>query len=174
MDTNPKRETVLGFFKERSAAVVALEKLVEAHFDIEVDADVSVVRDDGREAVPILSDVPTDRGALIGATLGFVLAAAGVAIAGIDVGPFSMVPWGPAWAAFEAGYAGAAVGVATGVMMSFEFAKPEAAFHMVRADEGVVCVGVRAAGSRADRARQILTDAGGEDFVDRGPEKVAA
>ena len=174
MDTNPKRETVTGFFKDRSAAAVALEKLVEAHFDIEVDAGVSVLRDDGRETVPILSDVPTNRGAAIGAALGFVLAAAGVAIAGIDFGPFSMEPWGPFWAAFEAGFAGAAVGVATGVMMSFEFAKPEAAFDMIRADEGVVCIGVRAAGSRAERARQVLTEAGAEDFVDRGPEKVAA
>ena len=70
--------------------------------------------------------------------------------------------------------AGTAMGVATGAMMSFEFAKPEAAFHMVRGDGGLVCVGVQAAGERAERARQVLADAGAEDFVDRGPEKVAA
>jgi len=174
MDINPQRETVVGVFMDRAAAAVALEKLVEAHFDIEADAGVSVLRDDGRETVPIMSDVPVGRGAAIGAAVGFVLAAAGVAIAGIDFGPFSLVPWGPVWAALEAGYAGAAVGVATGAMMSFEFAEPEAAFHMVRASEGVVCVGVQAAGSRAERARQILTDAGARSSTDRGPEKAAA
>jgi hypothetical protein len=58
-------------------------------------------------------------------------------------------------------------------MMSFEFAKPEAAFHL-RTDRGVVSVAVQAAGGRAERARQVLADAGAESFVQPGPEKVAA
>jgi hypothetical protein len=173
MDINPKRETVVGIFKERSAATAALEKLVEAHFDIEADANVVVVHDDVRESVPIMSDVPVGRGAMIGAAVGFFIGAAIAGIAGIDFGPFSMEAWGPVWAAFETGYVGAAVGVATGAMMSFEFAKPEAAFHMRTAD-GVVSIGVQAAGSRAERARQVLAEAGAEDFVQPGPEKVAA
>jgi hypothetical protein len=64
--------------------------------------------------------------------------------------------------------------VATGVMMSFEFAKPAAAFHLVPLDEGVVWVGVRAAGARAERARQVLQDAGARHFMDHPPEMAAA
>jgi hypothetical protein len=85
-----------------------------------------------------------------------------------------MEPWGTLWAAFETGYAGAAIGVATGVMMSFEFAKPAAAFHMVPLEEGVVWVGVRAAGERAESARRILEDAGARHFMDHPPELAAA
>jgi hypothetical protein len=124
--------------------------------------------------VPILSEVPVDRGAAIGAAVGAILAGVGVAVAGIDFGPFSLVPWGPVWAALEAAYGGACVGVATGAMVSFEFAKPEAAFHLTDIRDGVIWVGVRAAGERAALAREILTEAGAKHFMDHRPEMVAA
>ncbi|MGE0159888.1 MAG: hypothetical protein AB7T31_10800 [Gemmatimonadales bacterium] len=174
MDTNPRRETVAGVFEDEAAASAALQKLVEAHFDIEADASIIVSNHHERQVVPILSDVPVDRGAVLGAAIGAVLAAIGVLIAGIDFGPFSLEPWGPAYAALEAAFAAGSIGVATGAMMSFEFAKPAAAFDKVQIRDGVIWVGVQAAGARADRARQILTEAGARHFTRQRPTPVAA
>jgi hypothetical protein len=174
MGMNPERETVVGVFESEAAAARALEGLLEAHFDIEADAGVVVSNDHDRQPIPIWSDVPVGRGAAIGAAIGAFLAALGVAIAGLDFGPFSLVAWGPAYAALEAAYAGAAVGVATGAMMSFEFAEPRAAFHLARIHDGTVWVGVKAVGERAERAERILTEAGGRHVPDHFPPVAAA
>jgi hypothetical protein len=174
VDTNPKRETVAGIFEDRQTAARALEKLTEAHFDIEADASVIVSHHGERKRVPIMSDVPALTGALIGVAAGVLIAAIIVVASGLDVGPFSMERWGPLWAWFETAYAGAAIGVATGVMMSFEFAHPKAAFHLAGFEGGVVWVGIRASGARADHARQILAGAGAKHFMDHAPELAAA
>jgi hypothetical protein len=173
MDMNQQRETAVGVFTNEAAAANALEMLLDGRFDIEADARVVVSNRDDRQAIPIWSEAPVGRIASIGAAIGAALAVTGVLIAGIDFGPFTLVEWGPAWAAFEAAYAGGGVGMAMGAMMSFEFAHPHAAFHLARFHDGSVRVEVKAAGERAERARRILTEAGGGYVPDR-PTAVAA
>ncbi len=174
MDTNLKRDFVGGTFESPRAAARALEKLSAAHFDIQAEASVVVEHDGDQKTVPILSDVPCGRGALIGASIGVLLAAIVVVVGGLDFGPFSLEPWGPVWAWFETAYAGAGIGVATGVMVSFEFAKPQAAFHLTGIERGLVRVGVRARGARAELARKIFVESGAMSSTDHGPELIAA
>jgi hypothetical protein len=174
MEDNPRRQTVAGVFDDEASANQALEKLVEAHFDVEADASVIVSSHHDRQEIPIFSDVPVGRTAMIGAAIGAVLAAIGVLVAGLDFGPFSLVPWGAAFAAFEAAFAAGSVGMAMGAMMSFEFAKPAAAFHLAHIHDGIIWIGVQAAGARALKARKVLADAGARHFMDQRPEVAAA
>jgi hypothetical protein len=174
MQTNIQRQTVAGIFENEAAATDALEKLVEAHFDIEADVSVIVSNHRDRQTIPIWSDVPVTRTALIGAAIGAVSTAVGVFVAGIDFGPFSLVEWGAAFAAFEAAFAAGSVGMVIGIMMSFEFAEPAAAFHLSRIHDGVIWVGVQAAGARVERARNVLTEAGARHFMDTRPQVAAA
>jgi hypothetical protein len=174
MDMNPERKIVAAVFKNEARAAKALERLMAAKFDLEADVGVAVSNGQDRQAIPIWSDVPVGRTAAIGAAMGAVLAAIGVLVAGIDFGPFSLVEWGPAFAAFEAAYAGGGVGMAMGAMMSFEFAEPRAAFHLARIHDGAVWVGVRAAGARAEQAHWIMVEAGGRHVPDDHPTAVAA
>ena len=174
METNPQRQTIAGIFPDEASANAALTKLVEANFDVEADASVIVSNHHDRQVIPIWSDVPVTRTALIGAGAGSVLAAAAIVILGIDFGPFSLVEWGTAFAAFEAAFAAGSVGMVIGIMMSFEFTKPAAAFHLSRIHDGVIWVGVRAAGERARRARKVLNDAGARHFMDSRPDVAAA
>jgi hypothetical protein len=174
METNARRHTVAGVFPDEASANAALTKLVEAHFDVEADASVIVSSHHDRQMIPIWSDVPVTRTALIGAGGCGVVAAAAMVILGIDFGPFSLVEWGTAFAAFEAAFAAGSVGMVIGIMMSFEFTKPAAAFHLSRIHDGVIWVGVQAAGARVQRARQVLTDAGARHFMDGRPEVAAA
>jgi hypothetical protein len=174
MEDNPRRQTVAGVFDDEASANYALEKLVEAHFDVEADASVIVSSHHDRQVIPILSDVPVGRTAMTWAAVCAVLAAVGVLVTGIDFGPFSLVEWGAAFATLEAAYAAGAVGMAMGAMMSFEFAKPAAAFRTARIHDGVIWVGVQAAGARALKARKVLADAGARHFMDQRPEVAAA
>jgi hypothetical protein len=174
MATHSERQTVAGIFENEATASKALEKLVEARFDIEADVNVMVSKGHDRQTIPIWSDVPDTRGALSGAGIGIVLAATTILVSGIDFGPFSLVDWGPAFAAFEAAFAAGCIGMVIGLMMSFEFAHPNAAFHLARFHDGVVWVGVKAAGARADLARKVLTEAGARHFVDHRADVVAA
>jgi hypothetical protein len=174
MQTNLPRQTVAGIFPDEASANKALEKLLEAHFDVEADASVIVSSHHDRQAIPIWSDVPVTRTASIGAAIGAFGAAVAVLVAGIDFGPFSLVPWGPAFAAFEAAFAAGSVGMVIGIMMSFEFAEPAAAFHLSRIHDGVIWVGVQAAGARAELARKVLIGAGARHFMDSRPEVAAA
>jgi hypothetical protein len=174
MKTNLPRQTVAGIFPDEASANRALEKLLEAHFDVEADASVIVSSHHDRQTIPIWSDVPVTRVASIGAAAGAFLAAVAVLVAGIDFGPFSLVPWGSAFAAFEAAFAAGSVGMAMGIMMSFEFAKPAAAFHLARMHDGVIWVGVQAAGARADLARNVLIAAGARHFMESRPDVAAA
>lgn len=170
MQTNLPRQTVAGIFPDEASANRALEKLVEAQFDVEADASVIVSSHHDRQVIPIWSDVPVTRTALIVAGGCSVLAAAAMVILGIDFGPFSLVEWGTAFAAFEAAFAAGSTGMVIGIMVSFEFTKPAAAFHLSRIHDGVIWVGVQAAGARAHRARQVLSEAGARHFMDGRPE----
>ena len=174
METDFRRQTVAGVFPDEAAANAALTKLVEAHFDVEADASVIVSSHHDRQAIPIWADVPVTRTALIGAGICGTLAAAAILLTGIDFGPFSLVEWGRAFAAFEAAFAAGSVGMVLGIMLSFEFTKPAAAFHLSRIQDGVIWVGVQAAGARAQRARRVLTEAGAKHFMDSRPEVAAA
>jgi hypothetical protein len=169
MDTH--RRTVAGIFKDEEAAAQAVKTLVQEHFDPETDMRVIASHQQEREDVPVASTFEVGRSATIGAVVGAALAAAGVAIAGLTTGPFTMEEAGPIWAALEAAYAGGATGFALGAMMSMDFAKAGANFRRAHVHDGVVWVGVQAAGERAERARQILREAGARHFMDEQPAR---
>jgi hypothetical protein len=83
-----------------------------------------------------------------------------------------LIAVGPVVAALEAAYAGGAIGFAMGALVSIDLVEPEAVFYAAHIHEGVVWVGVRAGEARAERARQILTEAGAKHFMDHRPEVV--
>jgi len=173
MDGGSERKTVAGIFKNEADAARALGSLIEAHFDVEQDVSVIVSRRHEREEVAVRSDLHVERTSAIGAAVGAVLAGAGIALAGLTAGPFSMVAAGPVLAALEGAYAGGATGFAIGALAAFDVLKPEADFGTAHFHDGVVCVGVHAAGARAERAREILGEAGAKHFMEWMPELVA-
>ena len=170
MDSTQERKTVAGIFESEEAAAKALERLIEEHFDIENEVSVIVSHRHEREEVPIRSDFHVGRTAGIGAAVGAVLAGVGVAVAGLTTGPFTLVAAGPILAALEAAYAGGATGFAIGALVSIDVVEPEAEFFAAHIHEGVVWVGVQAVGPRAERARQILAEAGARHFMDHRPD----
>jgi ribosomal protein L31E len=174
METHLHRRTVAGVFKDEEAAAQAVKKLVEEHFDPDTDVRVIASHHQDREDVPVAATFDVGRTSLIGAVVGAALAAAGVAIAGLTSGPFTMESAGPVWAALEAAYAGGATGFAIGALMSMDFAKAGAKFRSAHVHGGVVWVGVLAAGERAERAVDILREAGAKHFMDKLPEPVRA
>ena len=120
-----------------------------------------------REGVRIREELKVGRTSAIGAAVGAALAAAGVTVAGLTFGPISLIAAGPVLAALEAAYAGGAVGFAMGALVSIDLVEPEAAFYAAHIHDGVVWVGVKAGEARAERARQILSEAGARHFMDR-------
>lgn len=173
MDGGHERKTVAGTFRHEAEAAEALKRLIEEHFDVERDVSVIVSRRHERERVAVRADLHVERTSAIGAAVGAVLAGAGIALAGLTTGPFTMVAAGPVVAALEGAYAGGATGFALGALAAFDVLKPEADFDAAHFHDGVVCVGVHAAGARLDRARDILREAGAKHFMDRMPELVA-
>jgi hypothetical protein len=172
MDSNLPVKTVAGIFKDEAAAAQALEQLIEEHFDVETEVSLIASRHHDREDVPIREDLHVGRLATIGAAIGAVLAAAGVTVVGLTFGPISLIAAGPVVAALEGAYAGGAIGFAMGALVSIDLVEPEAVFYAAHIHEGVVWVGVRAGEARAERARQILTEAGAKHFMDHRPEIV--
>lgn len=173
MDSDRERKTVAGIFHDEAAAAKALERLIEEHFDVETEVSVIASHRHEREEVPIRSDFHVGRTAGIGAAIGAVLAGVGVAVAGLTAGPFTLIAAGPVLAALEAAYAGGATGFAIGALMSIDIVEPEAEFYAAHIHEGVFWVGVQAAEPRAERARQILTEAGARHFMDHRPEEAS-
>jgi hypothetical protein len=172
MDSNLPVKTVAGIFKDEAAAAQALEQLIEEHFDVETEVSLIASRHHDREDVPIREDFHVGRLATIGAAIGALLAAAGVTVVGLTFGPISLIAAGPVVAALEGAYAGGAIGFAMGALVSIDLVEPEAVFYAAHIHEGVVWVGVRAGEARAERARQILTEAGAKHFMDHRPEVV--
>lgn len=164
--SNPKPKTVAGIFKDEHAAAKALDRLIEEHFDLDTEVSVIASHRHEREEVPIREDFHVGRLATIGAAIGAVLAAAGVTAVGLTFGPISLIAAGPVVAALEGAYAGGGIGFALGALVSIDVVEPEAAFYAAHIHEGVVWVGVRAkTDARAERARQILTEAGARHFM---------
>jgi hypothetical protein len=173
MDSHRQRKTVAGIFADEAAAAKALEGLIEEHFDVETEVSVIVSHRHEREEVPIRSDFHVGRNASLGGAIGAVLAGVGVAAVGLTAGPFTLIAAGPILAALEAAYVGGATGFAIGALVSIDMVEPEAEFYAAHIHEGVVWVGVRAAEPRAERARQILAEAGARHFMDHRPEVVS-
>lgn len=157
---------VAGVFADEEHAAQAVEKLLEAHFDPYHEISMIASHRREHENVMVREDVKLKRNTSIGAAAGAVLGGAGVALAGLTFGPLTLVAAGPVVAALEGAYAGGATGFAIGALSSMGMSEVEADFHSAHIHEGVVWVGVQAKGERAERARQILTDAGAEHFTD--------
>jgi len=165
MGTNPESGVVAGVFEDEEHAASAVKLLIEAHYDPHHEINVIASHRREHENVPIREDFKFKRNASIGAAVGAVLAGAGVALAGLTFGPFTLVAAGPIVAALEGSAAGGAVGFALGSLTALEMSKEEAAFHTARIHDGVVWVGVQVEGDRAVRAREILTAAGARHFT---------
>jgi hypothetical protein len=165
MGSNPEAGVVAGVFQDEEHAAAAVKSLIEAHFDPHHEINVIASHKREHENVPIREDYKFGRNASIGAAVGAVLAGAGIALAGLTFGPFTLVAAGPIVAALEGSLAGGAVGFALGSLTALEMSKEEAAFHTAHIHDGVVWVGVQAKGERGVRAREILTAAGARHFT---------
>lgn len=155
---------VAGIFDDEKKAAVAVERLLEEHFDPPHDLSVIVSHRREHENVPIPETFEVERGGAIGAAVGAVLAAAGVTLAGMTVGPITLAAAGPVVVALEGAYAGGATGFAVGALAGLDMPKDEVDFHAAHIHDGVVWVGVHAEGDRADLAHRILSDAGARHF----------
>jgi hypothetical protein len=169
MSARTERSHVAGVFEDETSASAAVKRLAEEHFLACNDLSVIVSHRRERQAVPIMEIVPVERTAAIGAAVGALLVGAGVAIAGLTFGPFTLTPWGPVWASFEGAFAGGATGFAMGAMMAMGLAKPRANFSAAGFHDGIVWVEVRATGARAEKAHEILAEAGAKHFLDGEP-----
>ena len=158
-------KVVAGVFDDEDHAARAVEELTKAGFHAPLDLSVIVSHHREHEAVPVVHEPEVIHGAEAGSAIGAVLAGAGVALAGITVGPLTMVASGPIVAALEAAYVGGAVGYLVGVLEGLGLWKEEAEFHATHIHDGVVWVGVHAEGERAEAARRILTSEGAKHFM---------
>ncbi|MEQ1855348.1 MAG: hypothetical protein ABL963_02705 [Longimicrobiales bacterium] len=172
MATRTETKDVAGVFDNEKDASAAVERLIGEHFGACNELSVIVSRNHVREAVRIDEPIPVYRAAAIGAAMGAGLGALIVVVAGIGFGPFTLIEWGPLWAAFEAAYVGGSMGLAVGAMMSFEMGHPKADFGAVGIHDGVVWVSLHASEARAERARAILAEVGARHVMERGPEGV--
>lgn len=170
MSAHQETKDIAGIFESQPAAAEAVKRLVSENFGACNDLSVIVSNRHEREAVPVTEPIPVYRSAAIGTAIGAVLAGTIVAIAGIDFGPFTLIEWGPLWAIFEAAYTGGSIGLAVGALMSIEAIHQVADFSGTKMRDGVVWVGVNAPPQRAERARQILADAGAKHLMERRPE----
>lgn len=161
---------IAGVFEDAQRASAAVHALLREHFGDCEDLSVVAAEGDQQHRVAIVETFPTYRLAATGAAAGAVLVALAVAIAGLDFGPFTLTPWGPVWAAFEGGWIGGFVGLALGSLMSIEPADPELDFHGVDLRNATLKVGLKATGARAERALEILVDAGARHLRERAPE----
>jgi hypothetical protein len=170
MSARQETKDIAGIFETQPAAAEAVKRLVSEHFGACNELSVIVSNRHEREAVPVTEPIPAYESAAIGTALGAFLAGVVVAIAGMDSGPFTLVEWGPLWAIFEAAFTGGSVGFAVGALMSIEGIHKVADFSGTKMRDGVVWVGVSASGQRAERAREILAEAGAKHIMERKPE----
>jgi hypothetical protein len=161
---------IAGIFDDEPQAAQAVQVLLSEHYGTCDRLSIIASSRHDREQVRIRESFPTWEYAMWGAAIGAFLCGLAAAISGIDFGPFTLTEWGPYWAFFETAYVGGSVGFALGALVSIEPADPELAFDALRVRDGVVWVGLRAAGARARRARQILTDAGARHLMEREAE----
>lgn len=169
MSANPEMTDIAGIFKDEEAAGAAVKTLIHEHFSACDDLSVIVSNKHEREAVPVWEPIPAERASAIGAAAGALLAGVGVAISGLTFGPFTLIEWGPLWAIFEAAFTGGSIGFALGALISIEMLEPRADFSATHIKDGVVWVGVHASVDRADRAREILAEAGAKHVMEREP-----
>lgn len=169
MSANPEMKEVAGIFKDEETAAAAVKTLIDEHFS-QPDALTVIVADGPeREVVPIEERLPVERVSALGAAVGALLAGGAVAISGLTFGPFTLIPWGPLWAVFEAAFTGGSVGFALGALMGIEMVEPAVDFSRAHFRGGVVWVGVRVGAIRAGRANEILAEAGAEHVMEREP-----
>ncbi len=164
---------VAGVFEDQEAAAQAIAGLVEAHF--EPNDDISVVLTDEwtaeHESVPIRDELEMIEGAKLGGGIGAVIGATGAAMvaAGVLAGPAALVAVGPVIAALEGGLAVGAFGTVAGWLVGLGIMREEADFHAAHIKEGSVWVGVHATGERAERAHEVLAEAGAKFYDETVP-----
>lgn len=170
MSANPEMKDVAGIFNDEETAAAAVKTLIDEHFGQPDALTVIVANGPEREVVPIWERLPVERASAIGAAVGALLAGGAVAIAGLTFGPFTLIPWGPLWAVFEAAFTGACVGFSLGALMGIEMVEPAADFSRAHVRAGVVWVGVHVGAARMGRASEILAEAGAKHVMEREPD----
>lgn len=155
---------VAGIFDTEENAAKAVEMLVQKHFDPPHDLSVIVSHRREHEEVPVPEAFEVRRWAKIGVVVGAILGTGAATVTGMTVGPLTLVAAGPVAAALEAAFSGGAGGFMIGVLHGLMESRDEADFHAAHIHDGVVWVGVHARGDRAEKARQILSDAGARHF----------
>lgn len=160
-----EQNVVAGVFADEDAAARAVERLAQAGFHAPRDLSVIASHQREHEDVPVVYEPEVEHGARVGSVIGTALAGVGAAVAGMTVGPLTLVASGPVVAALEAAFTGGAVGWALGAMEGLGVWKEEAEFHATHIHDGVVWVGVHARDERADTARRILTEEGAKHFT---------
>ena len=166
MNADKNVPVVAGVFDNEESAAQAVGALAKAGFHAPDDLSVISSHQREHEAVPVVDEPEVIHGAEAGTAIGVVLAAAGATLAGVTVGPLTLLASGPVIAVLETAFLGGASGWAIGALEGLGIWKEEAAFYATQIHDGVVWVGVHAEGARAEEARRILTEAGAKHFMD--------
>lgn len=160
---------VTGLFTSRSAAALAVDRLVDAGFSID---DVSLLMSEhtrGREfAVESHSKAPEGgvTGAVAGGALG-AIAAALVATGAVIAPPLGLVAAGPVVAALAGAGAGGAAGGLVGAIIGAGIPEHEANMVAEKIEAGSILVGIHAHDDRVSIARELLQTSGAEQVKTR-------
>ncbi len=167
-----KNISVYGIFSTRSSLERAIENLRTAGFRYE-DVSVLLPENAGNKDLVAAKSSKSPEGAaaggatggVVGGALGWLVGIGALAIPGL--GPF--VAAGPIMAALAGAGAGAALGGVTGGLIGMGMPEFEAKRYEGRVKSGGSLISVHCDnGEWADRAKTILTEAGGEDITSAG------
>ena len=172
-----KNTAAFAIFPSRSAAEVAVDRLVGAGFS---NSDVSVLMSDKDSSREFATEKNTKApegtatggivGGLTGGTLGLLAGIGALAIPG--VGP--LIAAGPIMATLAGLGVGGAVGGLVGALAGMGIPEYEAKRYEGRVNDGGILVSVHCDTSEEiSRAKDILKDAGGEDIASAGEKAVS-
>jgi hypothetical protein len=166
MERTAERGVVSGFFSQEKSATLAVQGLIDRHFDPQEDISIVLSRGRGGEVETREVDDKLEfvEGAKIGGGLGAILGGAGGGLlaAGVIAGPVGLVAAGPLLAVLQGALAGGAFGTFSGWLVSAGIVSEDAELEDVDLEEGSVWIGVHATGERREEALMVLREAGAE------------
>ncbi len=173
-----KNTAAFGIFPSNNAAEAAVDRLRAAGFS---NDDVSVLLADKQGSKDFAAEKNTKApegttagvlgGGTLGGTLGLLAGLGALAIPG--VGP--LIAAGPIMGALAGLGIGSAVGGLVGALVGMGIPEYEAKRYEGRVKDGGILVSVHCDSSEeVSRAKQVLTDAGGEDVASSGEKAVSS